>query len=103
MRPYRGGTCAVALCRRDALLLKELQAEILQLELLDFAAAGHREGIDDEDILRDLVACDLATAEVLDLILGEVGTLVADNEGANLLAVFFDGTAATCTSFTPCR
>ena len=63
--------------------------EILQLELLDLAAAGHREGIDDEDILRDLVACDLATAEVLDLILGEVGTLVADDEGANLLAVFF--------------
>ena len=88
MRPYRGGTCAVALCRRDALLLEELQAEILQLELLDLSAAGHREGIDDKDIFRDLVAGDLAAAEILDLILGEVGALMADNEGANFLAVF---------------
>ena len=47
-----------------ALFFTEFQAEFLELELLDFAAAGEGEAIDEEDVFRNLVAGDLAAAQL---------------------------------------
>ena len=41
----------------------KLQAEVFQFIFLNLAAAGHREFLDEEDVLRNLVTGDLAFAE----------------------------------------
>ena len=74
--------------RRNALLGQELQAEVFQLELLYLAAARHGERIDEEDVFRDFVAGDFASAEVLHDVFGHRHAFVQDDERADLFAIF---------------
>ena len=76
------------LYRRDSLFGKQFQAPVFQFELLDFAATGHRIGVDKEDILRNLVAGDFAATEILDDIFRHRDTFVQDDEGTDLFALF---------------
>ena len=78
----------LSLYRRDALLGKQLQAEVFQFEFLYFAAARHRECIDKEDVLRDFVAGDFSAAEVFHYVVGHRRALLQDDERADLFAIF---------------
>src|SRR5947208_1174774 len=56
-------------------------------EFLDLAGDGHREGIDELDVARDLVVGDLALAELADLLGGRLLAVMQLDPGADLLAV----------------
>jgi len=43
---------------------------------LDFAADRHRPAVDEADVARDFVVCDLAAAEVLDCLRARFGAVV---------------------------
>ena len=66
----------------------ELEAEFLEFELLDFAGAGEGEAIHEEDVFGNLVAGNLATAELADVLGGHLSSLVEDDEGTDFLTVF---------------
>ena len=73
----------------DALFLAELEAHLLELELLDFARASQRELVDEEDVLRNLVTGNLAATELLHILWLHLCTLFENDEGTDGLTVFF--------------
>ena len=73
------------------MFLAELEAHLLEFELLDFARASQRELVDEEDVLRNLVTGNLATAEQLDILGGHLDSLLKDDEGTYGLTVFLGG------------
>ena len=77
----------------DALFLAQLQAEVFQLELLDFSAACHGEFPDEKDVFGNLVTGDLALTELPDIKFVHFDSFVQDDEGAYCFAVAFRGDA----------
>src|ERR1700760_3962614 len=72
--------------------LRRLQSEFLldrfaHQKLLDLAGDRHRKLIDEFDITRDLVVCDLPLTEVADLISGEGFAAPCPDPGAELFAM----------------
>lgn len=63
-------------------------SRVFQLELLYLSASGHREGIDEEDVFRDLMPGDLSAAEIFHLFLRSRHTIVKDDKGTHFLSIF---------------
>src|SRR5947209_13451900 len=73
--------------RGDACRFSELELldrRLAHPELLHLAGDGHREGVDELDVARDLVAGDLAATELLDLLLAQLGALPWNDPGHQL-------------------
>jgi hypothetical protein len=65
-------------------------------ELLHLASDGHRKGVDELDVARDLVVGDLLLAKLLDLRRRRGNTRFELDPRTQLLAVFRIGYATTC-------
>lgn len=72
----------------DALLFAELETHFFQFEFLNLARTGKWELVDEEDVLGNLVAGNLAAAEQLHIFGSHLGTFLENDEGTNRLAVF---------------
>ena len=72
----------------NSLLLAELQAQFLQLELLNLATSRQWEFVNEEHVLGCLVAGYLSLAEVLHVLGFHLHAFLEDNEGTHLFAVF---------------
>lgn len=72
----------------DSLFFAKLEAQVFQLELLNFSASCHREFFDEEYIFGNLVAGDFSLAELADVKFVHRISFVENDERSYRFTVF---------------